>query len=122
MTFVFYPAQGDLIEIITDIPRLIFTTSCLLICTGFFKLDISFGNLIHKPLTLLGEGSYSLYLLHPIVYNFMFLLNKHVLHVSTPLVVAISIISTFVLSYFVYTHFEKYFMKLAKSSAIRSGD
>ena len=118
LLFIFYPVTGDLIKLITEIPRLVFTLSCLLICIGFFKLEINAIAVIHKPLSLLGEGSYSLYLLHPIVYNFMFLLNKHLLHFSSAFIVSVSIVLTFCLSYVVYMYFEKYFMRLAKSSAV----
>lgn len=116
--FVFFPVSGkDRIYLVTGIGRLVFTMSCFLICLGFYKMRIEFPPVIHKPLSLLGEASYSVYLLHPLVFailgGFFNLLTKNELSFSAPFKIIVSVVITLVSSYFVYKYFEKYFMRLS---------
>jgi exopolysaccharide production protein ExoZ len=117
--FIFYPVSGDSIHLVTGINRLIFTACCFLICISFYKITFTLPSVIHKPLTLLGEASYSVYLLHPIIYTltgiaFKFIGNHvYVFPESVRLLTAVG--STLLISYFVYQYFEKYFMKLGRS-------
>jgi peptidoglycan/LPS O-acetylase OafA/YrhL len=67
MLFVFYPALGDTIKIVTGVNRLIFTFSAVLICFGFYKLNWEAPHYLHEPLKKLGDASYSVYLLHPLL-------------------------------------------------------
>ncbi len=115
--FILYPSSGDRIYLVTGYTRIFFTISCLLICLGFYKLEMKLPALIDKPLLLLGEASYSLYLLHPIVYFilksvFVFLEKYFYLPKSILLISSVTI--TICLSYIVYKHFEKYFIELGK--------
>lgn len=72
---------------------------------------------IHKPLSLLGEASYSVYLNHPIVYYLLVRVNydSYNLHILEKLFVPI-LATLVVLSYFIYQYFEKYFMKLGRTT------
>ncbi len=123
--FVFYPASGDQITIVTGPCRIVFTASCFLVCLGFYKTTIKFPNLINKPLTLLGEASYSVYLLHMLVYYVLnYLFNLSASHFFTfPILfkLTVSAIATLILSYLVYEKFEKYFMKLGQPKKIAIG-
>jgi len=116
--FKFYPVSGDPIHIVTGVNRLIFTVCSFLICIGFYKLTFKLSSLFHKPLALLGEASYSVYLLHPIVYNLvgiaLTILGQYLFHFPESIRLIVSFISTLFLSYFVYQYFEKYFMKFGK--------
>lgn len=112
--FVFLPAQNDTINLVTGINRLFFTGSCLLICFGFYKLTFNLPIAIHKPLALLGEISYSVYLLHPILYNLVGRFRNHTIYFPESIRLILSISLTLVISYFTYQYFEKYFMKLGK--------
>jgi len=118
--FIFYPATGDTINIATGTNRLIFTASCFLICICFYKLTFKFPEFIHKPLTLLGEASYSVYLLHPIVWaltSFVFgLFSKYIFNFPVGARIILSVLSTLIISYYVYQYFEKYFMNLGRTS------
>ncbi len=114
LTFVFYPGSGDAIVLVTGINRIVFTICCLLICFGFYKITYLLPNIIHKPLTFLGEASYSVYLLHPLVYTVCTFLLKHAKITNGIVAMAVCIPITLVASYFVYTYLEKYFMKLGK--------
>ncbi len=111
---IFYPAFGIRIDLLTGMNRMIFTCSSFLICMFFYKLNYKFPEIIHKPFTLLGESSYSVYLLHPIVFTLSNLCLKEVIHNSAHLMY-LAIILTFILSYFSYNYFEKLFMKLGRT-------
>ncbi|GIM61834.1 acyltransferase [Capnocytophaga canis] len=77
--FIFYPIFGDTINLVTNFERIIFTLIGIVICWVFYKNTIQLPNILHKPLKVLGEMCYSLYLLHPIVwfgYGFVFRQNK----------------------------------------------
>lgn len=117
--FVAYPANGDPIHLVTGVNRIIFTISCFLICLGFFKMNFRVPEILNKLLTILGESSYSVYLLHPIVYGivgFSFsIISKHVYSFPVFSKIVVSIVATIVLSYFVYEKFERYFMKMGQS-------
>ena len=117
LLFIFYPAFGDQIYLVTGVNRIVFTLSCFLIVLSFYKIDLRFPAIIDRPLTLLGESSYSIYLLHPLVYAVVYGIFHHFLEriykfpkVSIPI---LSIVITLLLSYFVYQKFEKYFIKLS---------
>lgn len=113
--FVFFPVQGDLINLVTRFNRLVFTISCFLICCGVYKLSLELPSVVHNPLKLLGEASYSVYLLHPLVYAVTAFLNKKVFNFSGPVIITLSVICTLISSYIVYEYFEKFFMKMGKT-------
>ncbi|MES2651669.1 MAG: acyltransferase [Bacteroidota bacterium] len=114
--FILCPVSGNAIHLVTGYNRLFFTLSCLLICLGSYKLSIKPPLKIHKALSILGEASYSVYLLHPIVYLLVsrfFSLIKFDFHIpSTAVTLIFSVLFTLCLSVLVYEYFEKYFMKL----------
>jgi len=118
--FTFYPATGNTISIVTGANRLIFTACCFLICICFYKLTLKFPTFIHKPLTLLGEASYSVYLLHPIIWTLTGiatgLFSKYILYFPVSARLIFSVLLTLIISYFVYQYFEKYFMKLGRTT------
>lgn len=111
--FVFYPATGKTTILITGINRLVFTSCSFLICICFYKMTFQFSKIIHKPLTLLGEASYSVYLIHALVFGVFAskAFSEHIIPISKWAIFSLSIITSLIISYFVYTYFEKYFMK-----------
>ena len=116
--FIFYPVHGDRIHLVADFPRLVLTLSCIMVCIGFYKLRFHLPGIVDKALKLLGEASYSVYLLHMIVFQltgFVFdYVRGHFFHVPEFVRFFSSIILTLVFSYFVYRYFEKYFIRLGK--------
>ena len=113
--FVFYPTEGDAINLVAGVNRIAFTAIMAVICFSFYKLPVRLPNWIHKPLTLLGEVSYGVYLLHPLVWSAItFALG--IAHIEIPILLklAFAVPVTFILSYLVYNYFEKYFIKLGK--------
>lgn len=110
--FILTPASSDL-DLITDETRLIFTALCIVICIGFYKLRFEFPKFLHWPLSKIGEASYSIYLIHPLVaFGLGLVFNKFP---ADPLVKVITgVIATLVISYAVYVTIEKYFIRKGK--------
>ena len=125
LLFIFLPAEGDTIQLVTGANRLLFTLSCFMICAGFYKMRVELPFWLSKPLSLLGEASYSVYLIHPLVYavgtaGVRSILKRLPFNI-TPTIpgLAVSIAGTLVVSYFVYTYYEKYFMRLGKQVRVK---
>lgn len=112
LVFVAFPLEN-----ITDLIRLkgrfILTLASFLIVISFFKLYYPLPRIIHTPFALLGEMSYSIYLLHSIVFQ---IIKKIMVFIPflLPWIMPISIITTLLVSYFSYYYFEQYFMKKVK--------
>jgi peptidoglycan/LPS O-acetylase OafA/YrhL len=120
LLFVFYPAEGARINLVEGWCRMALTLSCFMICLGFYKVDLHLPNFADRGFKMLGESSYSVYLLHPIVHRLMgFVIawfSSHVFHVPEMVRFGSSVVITLVCSYFVYQYFEKYFIRLGKGS------
>jgi exopolysaccharide production protein ExoZ len=108
----FYPASGEPIHLVTGVTRLVLSLFVTALCFLVYKTNFDFlPDAIRKIFTFLGEVSFSLYLIHPIVYFGL----KHVLSDSPYVLVALTITLTVVLSYFSYTYFEKRFIRMGKA-------
>jgi len=70
MLFILWPSAGDLITIVTGFERIVYTVLSIVICYCFYMLNSKLP-VLHKPLSKLGEASYSVYLLHPLVFTGM---------------------------------------------------
>ncbi|MEN9303857.1 MAG: hypothetical protein RL264_2286 [Bacteroidota bacterium] len=120
--FIFYPQSGDRLNIVIGIPRLVFTLSCIFICFGFYKFNQNLPKLIDVSLVFLGEISYSLYLIHPIVFGRMRIvinyISAHFIKLHFSITIALSIIASLLVSYLVYTYYEKYFIRLGNKKSL----
>ncbi len=120
LIFIFAPVKGNTVNLITGFNRLIFTLSCFLICLGFYKLKIKLPDIIHKPLKLLGEASYSIYLIHPLIFagtlNLFYSLTEVV--IPTVIIIIITIVLTLFISYLIYEYFERYFINMGNRKNI----
>ncbi|MEP2236872.1 MAG: acyltransferase [Maribacter sp.] len=120
LIFILYPVSGDTINIVTGFNRLGLTACCLVICATIYKISIKLPSFIHKPLMIIGETSYSIYLLHPLVYSavgiIITLINAKFTKVEVPIFIklSLSIAITLLLSYFVYIYYERYFLKFGR--------
>lgn len=112
--FILYPVDGDPINLITGYNRLYFSLICFIICFAFLKLKIALPGFVHLIFKKLGEISYSLYLLHPIVWNALVYLNLHFLNLSPVESLWVASIISLLLSIVTYEYFEKFFMSLGK--------
>jgi peptidoglycan/LPS O-acetylase OafA/YrhL len=115
MLFAFYPVEGSEYKLIHGFNRVIFSICCILICLIFFKSNLFFNEnaFFVKLLVFLGEISYGIYLLHPLVYGYIQGIIKLIKigPVSSIWVLPTATLVTILLSYLSYNYFEK---KMAK--------
>jgi len=115
LIFMLYPAIGDRIELVTGWARVAFTVACLLIIIPVFKLSIKLPEMFHNIFSKVAQASYSIYLLHPIVYRIFIkladILKGKGIHIPIQLLLLTSGLITILISYQVYVHFELLFMK-----------
>jgi exopolysaccharide production protein ExoZ len=118
VVFVLYPVEGDRINLIKGNTRVVFTFLCLIICFGFFKLKLQMPSIADNLLSKLGEYSYALYLLHPIVWKTLefikSILSKRGFQIGTEVMFLTAVLISLAVSRFSYLYFEKFFMKKAK--------
>lgn len=119
--FLLLPIPAEPSTLVTGWPRFAFTILCVGLCTAAYHLPKPAPRPIHVPLSMLGEMSYSVYLLHPIVFALAMRTVGRSLPVSLTLPCAI--LMTIGLSWVVYRVLEKPMMqigrKLTKSAAGR---
>lgn len=113
--FVFYPVEGaDSLPLITGNIRMLYTLLSIFICLAAYKLTFQLPYLIDKPLRVLGEISYSLYLLHPIVWFTIGHLSDELYPIPVYVEVGISVVGTFAASYVSYKYFERYLIEAGR--------
>lgn len=115
--FLLLPIRGNAVELVSGPNRLFFSASCLLICYSFYRVGYA-PIFIDKPLSMLGKSSYSLYLLHPIVFAVVracsALLDKTGNEIPIILIFLISVLISLPISYLSYEYFEMFFMNFNK--------
>ncbi len=113
--FSMHPVSGDSIVLITGKNRLILSFYAIVLCFLFYKFDFSFLPGVFKTiLQFLGNISYSLYLLHPIVYFLVKDILKLVHVNSGNMQIAFTVILSIILASISYRFFEQYFIRLGK--------
>jgi peptidoglycan/LPS O-acetylase OafA/YrhL len=114
---IFYPAAGEPVVLVTGLNRMALSALTILICYFFYISDFAFLPAIFRRfLKFLGDASFSIYLLHPLIHQIIHNIAKN-LNIDLPpyLLITLTVLSTLITSYFVYNRFEKYFMKLGKN-------
>ncbi len=110
-----YPADGDLIAVVTGVNRLVFCLASVLIVLSFYKLTIKPYWWIGSPLAALGAATYGVYLLHPIVFHGVELTTRHFgLPNSALQIIAATSGVTIALSLFLYKWFESPLIQVGK--------
>ncbi|MBI4650900.1 acyltransferase [Candidatus Desantisbacteria bacterium] len=117
--FIFYHVFGDQIYIVTGWNRIVYVTLCFIISTCVYLDNYNLNQLFNKFCVFLGEASYSIYLLHPIVYytvdlnkpKFFDFTKLHIFIISLPL--------TLILSFLVYNKIEKNFIRIGKKLTLK---
>lgn len=110
-----YQVSGEPIVLVTGNTRLLLTFYVAVLCYSVYITD--FGFLPHAAkwcLHTLGNISYAVYLLHPVVYLLLKLLFGNI--ASPYVLIAATILLTVPLSYVVYQKFELYFVALGKKA------
>jgi peptidoglycan/LPS O-acetylase OafA/YrhL len=112
--FIVYPAVGQQTVLISGNNRIVFSLLSITICFLIFTLDVSLPIFIEKPLTTLGEISYGVYLIHPIVFLELrqFLTDYLVIPPQTFFVIALFV--TVFISFLIYSWLEKPLIRLGK--------
>ena len=105
IAFLFlFEVDGNQINIVSGYNRLIFSLVSFMVTIAFLMLDTKVPKFIDVVLLKLGHISYSLYLLHPIVFLF---LATYISKDEVPIIfLLISISTSIVLSWFVYNYYE----------------
>ncbi len=113
---IFYPASGEPIVLVTGITRLVLSFFTIVLCYLFYISDFHFLSLfIRNFFKYLGEASYSIYLIHPLVYLAMKHLSDAYLKLNVGVIITLTVVITLLLSKVVYEKFEKYFILKGKS-------
>lgn len=67
--FCFYPASGDLVNIVVGPERVVFSFASVLLVVAFYHLAVELPRCLARGLGALGVATYGVYLLHPIVHS-----------------------------------------------------
>ena len=112
-TFIIYPTVGE--NLTAGVNRIVLTALSFLICLAFYKTTLRFPSFINKIFTALGEASYSIYLLHPIVWLSLKIISQFFLsELAMPLQISFTVIITIIIGYFNHKYFEIFFIALGK--------
>jgi exopolysaccharide production protein ExoZ len=124
LLFVLWPETGDRVRLIGGHTRMVLTLCCFLVCVGFYKFSAQLPAFVSWPLRTLGEISYSVYMLHPIIHRLILFpidyVRNHFFAVPESIRFLLAIVLTLLTSYFVYQTFEKFFIRLGKKKAIKT--
>jgi exopolysaccharide production protein ExoZ len=111
--FTYYPANGETSVLVANINRFIFSACCLAVCFSMYKLPLSLPEWVNLLFQKLGEISYALYLIHPLVYNE--LVKPLKLQPWTAILLASLI--TITISMIVYHFYEKAFIRMGQNTS-----
>ena len=113
--FIFYPVNGGRLGLVYGFGKLVFSLSITLFVYTLFHLNLKVDNYWGRGLKALGDSSYSLYLLHPIVAFYVFYFNsKYIMVFESKLIgYTISGILVLIVSQVTYKYIEKPAMRLA---------
>jgi peptidoglycan/LPS O-acetylase OafA/YrhL len=113
---IYYPISGEPVVLVTGVTRLFFALVTIIICYCFYVYPFNFlPAIVKKWLLYLGETSYSIYLLHPLVYLAVSKFFASFMPVNVYFVIVITICITLLISGIFYQKFELYFINLGKS-------
>lgn len=116
------PSGVDPATIVAGPARVVIVAGCVLVCLAAYRWPLRPPGWLSRPLAALGEASYGVYLLHPILYNLveaghMALLKKgYHAPVTVRLVLAVGL--TLALSHLSYRYFEKPFIRLGRRLSV----
>jgi exopolysaccharide production protein ExoZ len=110
--WIFYPVTGARIDLLTGWNRIVFGLSCVLICLSFYKFNYELQGWLHVPLSLLGEASYSVYLVHPLIFKLI--LGSGIIAIPKVYGMLIAMLATLVVGYLLYRTLEKWFIRLGQ--------
>ncbi|MBT2485509.1 MULTISPECIES: acyltransferase [unclassified Microbacterium] len=103
LIFVAWPSGEGQISLVTGVNRFVFSAACVALCAVAYKLAVDAPGWIDRPLGTLGEASYSVYLLHPIMFTlFSIVLRDRASEIIVALVALVATLLGSVLCYRLY--------------------
>ena len=115
LIFLWHPVEGNQIVIVTGWSRIAFCAASIGIVFAFYKNGMSLGRPVALALTQLGLATYSVYLLHPILWwASSELVKRHHVQAAPAVVICLSIAGTLVVAWSCYHYYELPFMRLGK--------
>jgi exopolysaccharide production protein ExoZ len=112
--FVAWPVGTNAI---TDGTRLVFTLACVAICAAAYQLTFTAPRILHAPLVFLGEASYSIYLIHPVVN--IAVLETPIASLPKGAIIAFITVTTLLVSWLSYRFLEKPMMKVGRTLTVK---
>lgn len=111
--FAFYSPREE--NLSAGINRIVLSLLCFAICVAFYKNKLRFPAFIDRMLGGLGEASYSVYLLHPIIwFTIEKLLTMLSIQLSPAQKVLLTVAATLTIGYYNYKYFETFFVKTGR--------
>lgn len=112
LIFGLYPVSGNQINIVTDTNRIVFSFAAIILTLGFYKLIVDLPIFVSKPFANLGEATYGVYLLHPLVYFFVAKIFTN----NPSIVIITTVIITIIAANISYRFYEKPLIRLGKKA------
>jgi exopolysaccharide production protein ExoZ len=121
LLFIYYPVNGDQIELVIGVNRIIFSFIAIGIVLWFWKLYLSNFRWWYVILEKFGLATYGIYLLHPIITSLLSPVIEKIgifnVYVKMLLIACVTIS----ISLFTYYFFEKKFLDLGKKLTNQNG-
>ncbi|MEO8068078.1 MAG: acyltransferase [Flavobacteriales bacterium] len=118
-----WPVHGDKVLLVTGPARWLFTIACGGLVLFALKDRSALPRPIEKSLTALGDASYALYMLHPIVIEFTMaacgFISVRLFVIPMGLRILLCVLASVVVAWCVHHWFERFFIALGKRLALR---
>ncbi len=116
LLITFYPITGEPVMLVTGSNRIVLSLATIFLCYLFFLSDFSFlPDIVKRLLKILGDTSYSIYLLHPIIFIILKSFSDKYYKLNPFVLISLTVISTLLTSKIVFEKFEKRFISFGKS-------
>ena len=112
---LYWPADGDAINVVTGTNRLVFSLASVGLVLAFYHMRITVPFYVTWPLVQLGLATYGIYLLHSVIWRALRLVVDHMrwsLH-GWPVLIGVGIATVLVANVLFHT-IESYFIQLGK--------
>lgn len=115
MVWLLYPTSGNQINIVTGLERIIFSATSIFTVIVFYNNTVNIVSVLDKILTKIGEATYGIYLLHPLIYELITISSSKAHYtMSSFQVISATIVITMIASLLSYSLLEKPLMRFGK--------